>query len=661
MSAYPENIGKYKIVSVLGRGAMGTVFQGIDTVIDRNVAIKTVARGGTEHEQQQLAERFKREAQAAGRLSHPNIVAIYEYAEEDDCAYIAMEFVDGETLAQYHRRSESLGIDEICSILARVLDGLDYAHARGVVHRDIKPSNIMLTGSLEVKVTDFGIARLESSAMTQLGAVLGTPGYMSPEQLLGQPVDQRTDIFSCGILLYELLTGERAFPGNDISSIVYNVVHADLPPPSSRTPDAPEDLDAIVAKALAKKPADRFQSAREFAQALRLYRRTRTVVLDPDALDQTRLDDTRSMEYAVDPAVRSGATVVRRTPAAPREPPRDRSSRERENARPSKRRGVYFTGALALLVLLIAAVWYMPKKDRWLAPLLQTGGEEARKTPPAPGYVAGEVFSDCPECPRLVVLPPGEFMQGSPDSEAGRQASEGPEHPVRIEYPFALGQFEVTLAEFGRFAEETGYRMDGCRSYDGEWNIENATNWLAPGFTQDEDHPVTCVSWSDAMAYVEWLSQKTGATYRLPSESEWEYAARAGSELPRPWAGDTRLACGSANVADLVAEDRFPGWEVHDCADGYVYTAPAGSFRGNSFGLYDTMGNAFEWVADCWRDSYAGASSDGKAWTIGDCSSRVLRGGSWFSMPKFVRSAFRNRFGEDERSASFGFRVAREL
>jgi len=661
MSAYPENIGKYRIVSVLGRGAMGTVFKGVDTVIDRNVAIKTVARGGTEHEQRQLAERFKREAQAAGRLSHPNIVAIYEYAEEDDCAYIAMEFVDGETLAQYHRRSESLGIDEICSILGRVLDGLDYAHARGVVHRDIKPSNIMLTGSLEVKVTDFGIARLESSAMTQLGAVLGTPGYMSPEQLLGQPVDQRTDIFSCGILLYELLTGERAFPGNDISSIIYNVVHADLPPPSSRTRDAPADLDAIVAKALAKKPVDRFQSARDFARALRLYRRTRTVALDPDALDQTRLDDTRNMEYAVDPAVRSGATVVRRTPTGLREPPRDPASKDRENAGPSNRRGVYFAEALALLALLIAAVWYMPQKDQWLAPFLQTSEEEARKTPPAPGYVAGEVFSDCPECPRLVVLPPGEFMQGSPDSEAGRQASEGPAHPVLIEYPFALGQFEVTLAEFGRFAEETGYRMDRCRSYDGEWNIENASNWLAPGFAQDEDHPVTCVSWSDAMAYVAWLSQKTGATYRLPSESEWEYAARAGSELSRPWAGDTRLACGSANVADLVAEDRFPGWDVHDCADGYVYTAPAGSFRGNSFGLYDTMGNAFEWVADCWRDSYAGASSDGKAWTTGDCNSRVLRGGSWFSMPGFVRSAFRNRFGEHERSASFGFRVAREL
>ena len=388
MSAYPETIGKYRIVSALGQGAMGTVFKGVDTVIDRNVAIKTIVRGGTEHEKGQLAERFKREAQVAGRLTHPNIVAIYEYAEEDDCAYIAMEFVDGETLAEYRKRRESLEVDEICSILARVLDGLEYAHTRGVVHRDIKPSNIMLTGSLEVKVADFGIARIESSSLTQLGAVLGTPGYMSPEQLLGQAVDQRTDIFSCGILLYELLTGERAFPGNDISAIIYNVVHAELPPPSSRTQDAPAGLDAIVAKALAKKPADRFQSARDFAQALRLYRRTRTVELDPGALERTRLDDTRSMEYAVAPDVPHGATVVRRTPVAPQAPTGQPGVEAVGVTAPPRRRGAYLLlGLSALLSLLIASVWFMPQRDRWLPTLLPSTGDESGNTPQPPSIV----------------------------------------------------------------------------------------------------------------------------------------------------------------------------------------------------------------------------------------------------------------------------------
>jgi formylglycine-generating enzyme len=174
-------------------------------------------------------------------------------------------------------------------------------------------------------------------------------------------------------------------------------------------------------------------------------------------------------------------------------------------------------------------------------------------------------------------------------------------------------------------------------------------------------HPVSCVSWNDAVAYTRWLSSKSGRAYRLPSSSEWEYAARAGSSAAQAWGANSAAACAYANVADQNAAQRFPGWSAFDCSDGYVGTAPVGSFKANAFGLNDTLGNVFEWVQDCWHDDYQHAPRNGSARLDGDCRAHEARGGSWFTPPEYVTLAYRNRFDADQRSTSVGFRVVREI
>ena len=190
---------------------------------------------------------------------------------------------------------------------------------------------------------------------------------------------------------------------------------------------------------------------------------------------------------------------------------------------------------------------------------------------------------------------------------------------------------------------------EGCEVYDGKWRRQADSNWRSPGYEQDGSHPVTCISWQDAREYTRWLSRETQQTYRLLSASEWEYVARAGNSSVNVWGADNATACRSANVADHSAEEKYPGWQVFDCRDNYVHTAPVGTFTPNTFGLYDMAGNLFEWVADCWNSDYRGAPTDGTAWASGNCSRRVLRGGSWYSRPDYLRddlrAIFRNQTG----------------
>ena len=261
--------------------------------------------------------------------------------------------------------------------------------------------------------------------------------------------------------------------------------------------------------------------------------------------------------------------------------------------------------------------------------LLAEAGESERLGP-------GSVFRDCAECPEMVVVPAGSFRMGSPSGEAGRDDDEGPTHRVEISKPFAIGRFEVTRGEYARFVSETGHSSGtACWTYEGgEWEERTGRNWRSPGFAQADSHPAVCVDWKDARSYVAWLSRKTGEAYRLLSESEWEYAARAGTTSSRYWGNASSSACRHANVYDRTGEDElsFP-WSHHDCRDGHGHTSSAGVFDPNGFGLHDMLGNVWEWVADCSNGSYAGAPADGSAWTSGDCSRRVLRGGSWGNGP----------------------------
>ncbi|MBI5968609.1 MAG: CHASE2 domain-containing protein [Deltaproteobacteria bacterium] len=266
-----QKIGRYEILRELGHGAMGVVFKGRDPIIDRLVAIKTIRfdRLYEEQEVQSLQERFFKEAQAAGKFTHPNIVTIFDVGEERGLSYMAMEYVEGESLSKYASKDHLLPLEEVLGIISEVAEALDFAHQRGIVHRDIKPANIMRTSSGQVKVMDFGIAKLPSSTLTQSGSILGTPSYMSPEQINGRAIDGRSDLFSLGCILYELLTGVKPFSGENLSALMYQITQGVPAPASIQNPAIPSACDKILSKALAKNPRDRFQRGKEMAGALK--------------------------------------------------------------------------------------------------------------------------------------------------------------------------------------------------------------------------------------------------------------------------------------------------------------------------------------------------------------------------------------------------------
>ena len=291
---------------------------------------------------------------------------------------------------------------------------------------------------------------------------------------------------------------------------------------------------------------------------------------------------------------------------------------------------------------------------------------EAKPKPPAEEAPA-RAFKDCAECPEMVVIPAGRFVMGAaPGEEEQENLPERfrnrsqPQHWVNVA-SFAAGRHEVTRGQYRVFAEATGRSSEGCFVWSGNtFEVDLSKDWRNPGYAQDDTHPVTCVNWQDASAYVAWLSQKTGKDYRLLTEAEWEYAARAGTTTRRFWGDDGNRSCGYANGADLTTEAQVPGFtnfSVANCNDRYAYTAPVGSYRANAFGLHDMLGNVWEWTQDCWNDNYHGAPADGSAWMTGNCSQRVARGGSWFDIPRILRAAFRN--ATSFRAFDAGLRVAR--
>lgn len=293
-----------------------------------------------------------------------------------------------------------------------------------------------------------------------------------------------------------------------------------------------------------------------------------------------------------------------------------------------------------------------------LIAVLLTGAAAAAATD------AGTAFADCTECPEMVVLPAGTFTRGSPEAEPGRSPNEGPRAAVTHARPFALARHEVTRAQFSAFVAATDYRPHGpCMVLSGgDWQEQAKNGWRDPGFAQSDRHPVACVNWDDAAAYADWLARRTGRPYRLPTAAEWEYASRAGGSAARPWGARPEGACAHANVYDATGESelRIEG-PVHGCRDGFVFTAPVGSFRANAFGLHDMIGNVFEWVADCATGSYRGAPVDGSAVEMTGCDERDVRGGCWYSGPSFARAAFRFGFPRSFRGSGVGFRVALDL
>jgi formylglycine-generating enzyme required for sulfatase activity len=291
-------------------------------------------------------------------------------------------------------------------------------------------------------------------------------------------------------------------------------------------------------------------------------------------------------------------------------------------------------------------------------------------------------FRDCVAvCPEMVMIPAGSFMMGSTKAERDRYVKEGgspksadrelPRHRVALNYKLAVGKFPVTRGEFSAFIEESGYRPNEeicttvekiADSKEYIFDPHHNRSWNNPGILQDDSHPVACVNWDDITAYIKWLSKKTGENYRLLSEAEWEYAARAGTNTYRYWGDDKNnvRGCDYANVQDKTP---YPSGkkrvEHFQCSDGYFGTSPVGSYKPNAFGLYDMAGNLWEWMADCFTDNHTGAPADGSARTVESCEEYILRGGSWISRPWYIHAAARNGTPHLERNVDTGFRIAR--
>ncbi len=324
-AALPERIGKYLVQQVIGAGAMGVVYRALDPHIHRTVAVKTIHRSLLEgHHGRAAVQRFRLEAQAAGRLNHPNIVSIYEYGEASESEldlYIAMECIEGRSLHAITGQGTRLALPDVMAVMVQLLDALNCAHEQRVWHCDVKPSNLLVTRDGRVKVTDFGIARIDSTDLTQRGAVLGSPGYMAPERYRGEVPDQRVDLFACGVLLYELMTGVAPFGGTPQQAMA-QVLHHEPPPPSALPASvALPSFDAVIARALAKKPADRFGTAVELREALLDAAPAGAVrhALSSAALVQMRRSPTGSQPVAEPPAPPSDGTTM--TAAMPRSAP----------------------------------------------------------------------------------------------------------------------------------------------------------------------------------------------------------------------------------------------------------------------------------------------------------------------------------------------------
>lgn len=296
-----EQLGKYRIDSVLGKGAMGTVYKAYDPNIARTVALKTIRKelfGDSQHAE--LVSRFKNEAQAAGRLMHPNIVGVYDYGEDEGSAYIAMEFVEGTPLNTLLAAPTPRDLSHSLGWMRQLLSALEYAHSKGVVHRDIKPANLLITAEGKVKVTDFGVARLDSSTLTQTGSMIGTPSYMSPEQFCGDVIDGRSDVFSAGIVLYQLLTGERPFSGS-ATMVMQQILNQTPVAPSSLNLALDPALDSVIVRALAKRPAERYPSAQAFLDDLEALPGTTT-----GTWINAKIDDDRTVLMRPNPPLSSG-------------------------------------------------------------------------------------------------------------------------------------------------------------------------------------------------------------------------------------------------------------------------------------------------------------------------------------------------------------------
>jgi formylglycine-generating enzyme required for sulfatase activity/predicted Ser/Thr protein kinase len=660
---------RFVLEEEIGRGGMGTVYRARDLrkeeAQDRYpfVAIKLLGDAFRHHPD--ALKQMQREARKAQKLAHPNIAQVFDFDRDGPNVFIVMELLEGESLDKSIARAGPMGSRQIESIVRQICIGVGYAHELGVIHLDLKPANVFLQRDGRVKLLDFGIARAcegdrnDDVEGTRFDAgtlrAVSMP-YATVEMLAGIDPEPRDDVYALACIAYELLSGRHPFARQSAHAAQEHELRAKRPRQASR-----RQWQAIK-RGLEFNSRDRTASAAQFLREFsgRDFPYVSLVLVSALVAVASVGFPFLSKDKAIDerPANASVAAVQPNTEA---------------QSDPRLSQGVYAPAtqfikpATAPSETEQKAITLSP---RGTAEEIGVSAEKAKSTPPAAlsndRLRTNEAsIRDAIAREGLVFIRGGRFEMGSLSSEEGRYDDEGPTRIVQVE-AFVIAAREVSRAEYEEFVSETNHAVgSSCWIWSGREPIEVAgASWSNPGFQQTDSDPAVCVSWLDAQAYASWKARRSGIPFRLPTEAEWEFAARAGTRTSRFWSDNPNFACRYANVLDNTARRTVVGtarWTGHLCDDRYAYTSPAATFLPNSWGLFDMLGNAWEWTQDCYHASYDGAPIDGKPWIVEGCTHRVARGGSWNFGPKSVRAAARVRASNDVRNNVTGFRLAADL
>lgn len=606
--------GKYQVLSLLGLGGMGAVFRARHTFINNDVAIKIINPQLSNNNE--IAERFLREARAAALIDHPNAVKVTDFGRANNMLYLVMEFIQGYNLTQLIRKKNHLSPGTTANIMSQICAALDDAHSKHIIHRDLKPDNIMIKadrGKHTVKVFDFGIAKMviqgkQDNSITRAGTIVGTLNYMSPEQCRGESeINLRSDVYSLGIVAFEMLTGKLPFSAPTPTGVAVKHIVEAPPSPSTFVSTIPDQVSKVVLRALEKEPANRFASAGEFAAEL-THAAYESGAADFDAEfppmtgpstgDHNR-PKTSSMDRANTTSTNqaNSATII--------------------NEKPKASSGALKYIAIAAILILLATGGYF-------------GYVKATAHMPAP---PGSQVPDATN-PDMVMIKGGWTKIGSSDGYENEQ----PIHEVYVD-SFYLDITPVTNAQFEKFVNATNYKTDAEKSSE-------EYDWRTYATSERRNHPVVNVSWNDANAYAKWAKK------RLPTEAEWEYAARGGLIGKKfPWGDDSpqkRAVFDRAEAAgaSLTSEAELP-------------TQAVKTNEANGYGLYDMSGNVWEWCNDWYDKNYYSISPQKNPQGPAKGEAKVIRGGSWYTDVSKIRAASRNSDITTGAQFDYGFRCAK--
>lgn len=653
-----QTIGRYHLIERVGKGGMAVVYRADDLRLKREVAIKFILTDAIPPNQLKVVmTRFEREALALAKLEHSNIIRIHDYGDFEGEPYLVMNYLPGGTLKQY--TGQQLPYKEAFRRMIPVARALEYAHDQGIIHRDVKPANILITSRGEPMLSDFGIARLlqsEGETLTGTGmGGIGTPEYMAPEQWSGLKVGPPVDIYSLGMVLYELITGRVPFKADTPYAILMKVLHDPLPRPSAFVPGLPPRAEQVLMKALAKDEKDRFSSMGEMIRAMESLAGDEISPAKPAGASETRNlhGDNFQTSRIGPPSVPSARGGGQPTEIGNSQPwsqpnpsgPQDRSKGDISGQKPAIAPGFLKNPRVKLMLIALAILCLMALACAGIivAGLFEQG--------PLAGFLSpqNQVEERTWEKDGMlqVLVPAGSFEMGSMDGEKDEQ----PPHMVTLD-AFWMDKTEITNAMFSKFTRETGYRTDAEKEGSGwtwtgsVWEQISGADWAHPlgpssHIAGKDRWPVVLVSWNDASEYCAWAGK------RLPSEAEWEKAARGTDGRIYPW-GNRAPACNLTNYNK--GNDAFC---VKD--SNAVGSYPDGA---SPYGVMDMAGNVWEWVNDWYGEEYYASSPSTNPPGPVEGISKVLRGGGWYYTDNFIRTSYRNGQEPGNRDFNLGFRCA---